>query len=97
MIAMKKAPKPAAGKKPETTDRQTAASIRHVAGQLEAMTASLHASVAGMEGTPAIPAVDVRYSRSLSDGLRMVRLWVDEVRDVVDDAKLTAITSNRLE
>jgi hypothetical protein len=78
-------------KRTETVARHTAASIEHVANELEAMVNTLRTTAAMLSGTPKITDVELRYERSLSDGLRYMKLWTHEVQSVVSEARLDAV------
>lgn len=82
---------PRPNKRLETTERHTAESIEHVASDLDRMVNTLRTAAAMLAGTPRLTGVDVRYERSLNDGLKFLNLWTVEVQTRVSAARLDAM------
>lgn len=87
---MSKAPR-----RQETTERHTPASIEHVAAELEGMVNTLRVSAAMLQGTPKIGEIQVRYERSMRDGIRFLSLWTNEVKTIVSSERLEASKRTR--
>jgi hypothetical protein len=78
-------------KRPETTERHTAESIDHVASELEKLVNVLRTSAAMLSGTPKLGDVELRYERSMRDGIKFLKLWAGEVQTKISDARLDAM------
>lgn len=82
-------------KRQETTELHTEASIEHIAREIENVANSLKTAAAMLKGTPKIASVELRYERSMRDGLKFLKLWAGEVQTKVSDARLDAMKQPR--
>lgn len=75
----------------EKSSLHTAASIEHVALQLEAVVAQLRVAKDQMTLAPALDEVSIPREPARELGLQRISSWADAVRDAVSNARLNRL------